>query len=1082
MSEDLERSQGFRPLLIAPQFDTPGPFAPGDRVGVTLPIHNLRAEDEHDVKVEFRAEGGTPEPGSVTIERIPAHSHANANTTVLIEGGDTTRTVAIYADLHLPQRDTLTTAKAHAIVRMHERLELHASCSGDLTTIHIRNESFTTANVIIRGEGVGLRPTEGTEWRLEEGGDAVVCAPFLLAPNEEREFTVPQRLRSVSAVTERGERTFAAVTTSAAIVPTLDPPELHVSYAETGIRSGDVLHFQIPLNNPSTSPVHDVMLTLKLPPSLELLPRSLAVDDVRVLPKHITVTGDTVMVNIGRLEEEKMTPVRGVLLSNVDRKESNESIAITGDLSAPNLPRYEIGAEIPVDREQAFGTTQTYLGELRPDGRAYAVNAVITNAESTPIERIRIRWQLAGLLPLEVRDDEGRELGLQTGSFNGKPCLITELQPIDPLEQRIVTMRVAPTLAMETHRRVGIQAALHVDSTSIRLGTSVLEIAAQPDLTNCAILCEFDSIRSGIPRIATLKIHNTGASAAEQVRLALTLPDGVVIEGLPEPQDGTRWILLTSLLPPGSKMERSFLIKLEEHPLGSSMVINATIDAKNVPPVDLTPLTLATPAAPMIQQPELTLYPLESGLLRVSAKIVNMGDAAAYDVLLKIPPDDHGDVVAGTTTIDGVTQDDRGVKSPLVVGLIVGTLPAGRERTVEWIVAPDSLSPYRATLIIEAKTAEHEALSKLIAQSPPRAPRPYARLATALPEARRIDINDQVRAPDRSSARAEEPAQRSNVDDLVSERSESALRSSDAPALESGVATAEPAVAAPQEPGGGLAGSNGHTNGATAFHEPAAPENATIAAGDGLGGSTNEDATATVDLGTAAPAASAPAEPEPEPAIDAESTPRAPETSLEAQDAGALASTTEAEEAEATIDLEAAPRVKQLAVLSALAASGEGGLLPHLLAARIFVADTIPLLQESLAPRLTEIHEATDLLCRKYDKYQLLTSRPDKRWLIQLDAMDAQILPAAVACIADLYAGQTELPTDADALDASLSLLHATRVVARGASTNTRLAEYGVALSQRFSEHNHDVARESRILGERDEELDRLLDDLLAHL
>ena len=1051
--------------LVPPRFEVPGPYKPGMKVPLTLSVHNLRAEEEHDVTVHFHADGARIEPSTVRVDSIAAHGRAQVGATAHILPTEEQRDLSAWAQVLLPGREPLDTARVTALILTHPRIVISARCIENETTISVRNDGTAPTVLKLYGVAADLRSVVDSldrAWRAAtdaraDGRGELVSDTFELGAEEQTEIRIPVRFASVRAVSIEGERAFTQTSVGASLVPMLKPPSFDVLYAPEGVRNGDVLQWYMPLENPSGRPVHDVQVKLELPASLELLEDSLAIDDVRVLSTDVGVDEHDVTIAVGRLDAVHTTMLRGVFLSHADRNDPNETLPVRGSVSAPSLTKYDIGVDLPIDRRPAFATTQTYLSEMRPaENGAYLVDATITNAESATIERVRIRWELAGVLPLDAKDDRGTPLVLQPGSYRGHPCLITDLATLQPNERRTITLRVEPTLAAEAERTIAVAAALLVDSTPVSLGVSRLEIAAQPDLHSSSLKCASDTLRTGIPRRVQLTIANTGASAAHDVRIAPDIPEGVVLEGLRDSDEGSRWIRLAQMLPPGSSLTTSLLVRLVENPRGDKVVLRATLDASNVSPIDLQPLVLETPSAPLLQQPELSLEPMDHGMLLVRARLANLGDGPATSVILRIPPDDHSDVVNGTTRIDGIPDPVPGLRAAILTGLPIGTLVAGSYREVEWLVSPDASRPYRATLIVDAEDAHGIKLPSLTAQSAPRIPRPFARLATALPEARRLADNEEVRAPERSTTVRATIAR----DELQSPEESSQLEASaPANALAAGTPAVDDTPTANRENVAASVVQQEQTQ------TEAFSTNGTIYA---------NGSTAREEHHTEAPVVTN------DDAFDGEGREIPPSTELTRTTPGAIA-VDEASLELPSLDPDNDARSRNIELLQKIAQRKDAGMLPHVLAARLLVADQIPNLSSDDQDALKEIHDAVAALCSQYRRFSYVGS-PDRRWLLQLDAYDAQILPAAARIVESLHPGEAVPPSTVEELDRTITLLHASRVTGRGRATNDRLEAYSVALAEHLQWPENQTPRLDVVLTTEDGQLDSLLADLLEHL
>ena len=1046
--------------LIPPRFEVPGPHKPGDRVPLTLDVHNLRAEEERNVSIDFQAEGADITPKTITVDRIAPHGRAQVDATAIVLPTEVKRELTAVAIITLSGREPLFTAPVTATIVTHPRISLSARSVNGETTIIVQNDGTAPTMLKLYGASSDLRDVVdslGRTWRRDPEAPAAVSRPelvtdpFEVAYGDKLEMVVPATLTSIRAISLEGERAFTQTSIGASLVPMLKAPALDVIYAPEGVRNGDVLQWYLPLENPSGRPVHDVMLTLNLPPSLTFVEDSLAIDDVRVLVSDVQSDASTVMIAIGRLDASHTTMLRGVFISKVDRNDPNETLPIRGQVTAPSVTTYDIGLDLPIDRRPAFATTQTYLGAMRHSANGtYTVDATITNAESATIDRVRLRWELSGVVPLDAHDDRDTALVLQPGSYRGNPCLITDLSTLEPQERRTITLRVEPTLAVEAERTIAVGAALLVDSTPVSLGVSRLDIAAPPDLHESGFCSKASNLRTGIPQRVQLQIKNTGTSAAYDVRLAAEIPEGVIIEGLRAPEEGSRWVRLAQMLPPDSSFTTSLTVRLLENPRGDRVIIRAAIDADNLSPIDLEPLVLETPSAPLLQQPEISLEQLDHGMLKVTARLANLGDGPATSVVLRLPPDDHSDIVNGSTKIDGVTDPVPGLKPALLAGFPIGTLSAGSFREVEWLVSPDASRAYRATLIVDAEDAHGERLPQLVATSAPRVPRPFARLATALPEARRLTDTVEERAPLRSTARA------TVTRDEIAATAQVEL---------TGDANGAPANALPAG-----ADSTASMNGKTDQHDAealAAAKTGDVTGGAGITG--NGDVTNSANGSNGAGDV-----------IDSTGNVVADSTEIAKSGNGAIVVDDAAMETP-SLDADNDARSRNFELLEKIAQRTDAGLLPHILAARLLVADSIPRLDDDGKAALKEIHEAVAALCGNFRRFSYVGS-PDRRWLLQLDAYDGQILPAAARIIEALHPGEVEPPTTVEQLDRAITLLHAQRVVGRGRATNECLDAYSVAISERLAWTSEQTPRLDHILSTTDGELDRLLADLLGNL
>ena len=739
-------------LLNAPQFERSGPFRPGMDVPVVLPLHNLRDDDESDIEVTFHGEAVSFATPQLTVGHIAARSSIDVRTNATVLPLNGKRDIAVWAEVRSRSGTVMKTAVANAPIFARPELALAAFENEGETRLSICNKGDAPTTVCLSVFSDFPLPAHA---RLRDqpialsGHANIYQSPEIeLGAGEEVPLVIAATgIKQVTITDHAGNRTAARPQVVRSLTPVLEPVTLNVTSAKEGVRQGDVLPFSFALRNGGHVVVEEVTAELHIPEHFRLLHETITVDDVRLVPARRTINGQTALLELGRVSLGAQVIVRGTLV--VDRNDHSqfESVDITGALRAKQLDELALHAEIYFDHRPAFAQSTTYLGDFvhLPDG-GYEISAVVTNAEDHPIERVRIRWDLLNLLPTRSpRRANGESIDLQPTSLDGRPALVTNLGTLAAHASETVTIALRPIVQQTNERdanagglaerELAVRAILLAGDGAIPLGESREQLAGQARLGQSAIVVTDERpLRIGVPVDGILDLRNEGDAPAYDVRIRLDMPPYVEAT-LPQAGNAAGWRTMCAVLPVGVQIKTPITFLLTGPPSQTTTTIRVQMDADGCAPMELPAIELHTPTRAVIDPPIVRAEPIDDGYIAISARIANNGDGIARNVVAHLPQD-PADLPAlpRSTSVDGMPVDDRGARSPLMAGLVLGELLPGAFRDISWIVAPNDELAYRARLRVSYDEGE-----VTIGTSAPRRPRLDSAFRKALPVARMLD-------------------------------------------------------------------------------------------------------------------------------------------------------------------------------------------------------------------------------------------------------------------------------------------------------------------------------------------------------
>lgn len=724
--------------LLAPQFLHPGPYAPGSSVDTLLPLRNESHQPERNLRLRFVSDSDivSIHPEEVEIERIGGKEQIEVKTTVhVLPDVVSSRTVKVWAELVGNTTGHLRTATAIMQINAVAKISLDM----DEQDVIVRNEGDAPTSVQMLFDPVPLGEDGRPRFACTDQG---IVESFTLAPRSSFAFSVGAYTGIVSARTAEGERTVLRCDRVQQTIPAIDA-SFTVSSPPDGARHGDLSLFTLDLHNLTGVAAHDIVLDLALPGGLKLVPDLLTLNDVRVLQQDTLVADDRAQIRCGRLAPNADSQLRGAFTITADRYSEEDVLDIDGFVTARAAERVRVRAGILLDREPQFSRNTTYLDDIEqmPDGRL-RVRCIITNSEPQNLQNSSVNIRLHGARISQVREFVGfhreeRTLPLQPSISDG-PMTRVSLGSLERDSRRELEILLEPTPTGSMQHHVGIAAVLLVDSYPISLGEHTKLITGRVNLTESELSRRQNDespLRLGMPVTINLQLKNSGSVPAHDVRVALRHPEQIDVE-LPVEREG-RWYRLIPHIPPGMAAGLPITLSLIEPINQYDVEIVAEVDAQGSEPVTLRAIRVRTPASPCVELSPVVVTSAPAGLLNVGVRVSNVGDGVAENVSITIPMDDHP--LPRTAKIDEAPVQEEGTLSPLVEGMVLGTLVPGTYRDVYWMVAPGT-GPYQAHVSVRYDGAE-----EVRAVSQPTTQHIRAGFAVALPDARRIDTTRDTR-------------------------------------------------------------------------------------------------------------------------------------------------------------------------------------------------------------------------------------------------------------------------------------------------------------------------------------------------
>lgn len=739
---DQRPSADLPARLAAPILVTNEPFVrPGEQLCVSLPLRAAHGTAGNDLVVRFFAESGECQPSFVRFPALSPGAEIVATTTATVNPSEGKLSLEVWADVRVGDADPIRSATARLPIQVRSKLALNAIDTGNHTAIAVENDGTGPALARLELYG-GPNLDAGGLVLIEDRPGRIVSDPFSVAVGERLElFVSGGPIDHVIVSAEDGER--------ASTTPERHPPaspgslsgELHVSAAAEGVRAGDTIVVTLPLANPGDVPLESLSALLAPVPGADLLWHSITVDESRLIAADLSETPDGALLRLGRLSPGARSVLRFSYRATFEDPRTLDALHLLVVARAANVPELELEADAPVDHRPMFAPSATYLDEILETEHGYAVDAVITNAESRALERLRIRFDLADAVPSDtvtlVHGTEERSIPLRPTALHEQAGLFADLGGLDPNDRITVRLGLAPARSLEDHRILRVRAILLADDAVLPIGEASRRVTGCVDLRESGVRRTDDRpLRLGMPVEVTLDVRNTGDSPAHDVRLALDLPAHVGAS-LPDAPRGGRWRPFAKMLPPGGAVTTTVTFFLIEAPGADTVEIPLHLDAQGQSAFEIGRLVFSTPTSPLVDPPRLQSEARDDGHIHFLARIANHGDGTAQAVAIRVKDDRQ--ILARSTAVDGVSLVDHGPRSPLATRLPLGDLPPGAYRDVTWIVAIADDVPYRTT--VEVTSANGPAVS---ATSIPRRARRRLQIDDALPKPRRMGESENL--------------------------------------------------------------------------------------------------------------------------------------------------------------------------------------------------------------------------------------------------------------------------------------------------------------------------------------------------
>ncbi|TAM91177.1 hypothetical protein EPN42_04765 [bacterium] len=656
--------------LLGPQLERRGPFAPGDRVAVTVPLVNERQVPLERVQVRFCADH--PEvrfdPESVDIPLVGGGEQLRVETSLLVpQLSSAIESVRVWAVLHNQVVGSLETA--HAEVRIESRAALRADC--DETDLIITNVGTAAARVHIDGDRT-LPPDWTTErMNIQPGGELRLSLPI-------------EPLGVLRCIEETsGERTVVIDRRSGAQPPRLSTRG-EARGPQSGVRVGDLLPIAIEVLN-SGGPAYDAEITLNLPGGVTLLSGYTTRDDVPLLDEDIVRRGRQVDIRLGCIQAQEHTVVRGAARVEQLTTEA-DSLAFAGEVrAAETSDQLRFGTRVL--RAPALSGHGTYFAPLREDEQGLIhTTLTITNAHGEPVDGALALTAHGAQIETVTREGRSLELGADAVDY-GTLVEIGSIAARSRVSMTIIASRIP--LASD----VGFEARMVVGGRTLPLAEVHQELVAEPRVSLTLRPQREARVRVGQPCLLEVSLANHGSDPLRGARLRPVVPEGVRMR-LPVKEEGGWYPLAGALAPLGGRTGFPLLVELSEPPYGNAIEVAIEVDSDNAPLVRSEAVVIATPSSPtlILSEPELREVG-KRGLVEVRVRVANRSDGVARDVWLAVRAEDRP--VPFTATLDAHSVDERGRGgSMLSEGMPLGDLPPGTQRDVAWYAAPSGPSYY----------------------------------------------------------------------------------------------------------------------------------------------------------------------------------------------------------------------------------------------------------------------------------------------------------------------------------------------------------------------------------------------------
>jgi hypothetical protein len=729
----VPRSNGL-PTLAPPILGSRAARRPGESVEVCLPVRPLAGRaSSSEIVVVFRADGARCEPERVNLGVIPASQTAVAVTQATILPINGHAEARIWAQVVAGEHEwesepVLVPIAARAAITV------GALTDDDRTTVMVLNggDRRTTVHLEI---GAHDEPRCDTLAITSMQANAFASEPFALDPGESAVHIVVSRdISLVTAISADGERAAATPRRALSSRTARIMPRLEMQPPHDGVRRGDIVPVRLALRNAGAAAASRIDVRYRRTPALEMLRDGLTIDGVRVIDADYLETDALATVRIPNLAPDAETVLDLSLRVDLVDVRDVDVLGVAFTVATAGV-EYHIDGELLVDRRPAFSQTQTYLEAIEEDAEGvdrWFVRGVVTNAESTALEQLRVRIDTAEIAPdtAILIEETGQWVGLRPIALAGGASLYADLGTLAAGERRSFRFGFTPERTDGHSRTLRVAAALMINDDVIPLNAQERTIPGRVDLSASSLRASSaNDLRIAIPVDASLEIRNDGFAAAYDVRLALEMPAGLG-STLPPAASG-RWRPITGMLPPGGAIRTAVRFFLTEPPSGEDVVVTAMLDARNAEPVTIGELRFSTPTAALVDAAHIRATALADGRLAFNARVANKGDGTAEDIVVRVV--DVDGIVARSTTFDGIPVDDHGAVSALVAGFRTGPLGPGEYRDIGFVVAPKDSEPFRLAVGVTAAGC-----AEIVSRSVPARANIQPSLAPGFPEPRRL--------------------------------------------------------------------------------------------------------------------------------------------------------------------------------------------------------------------------------------------------------------------------------------------------------------------------------------------------------
>lgn len=315
----------------------------------------------------------------------------------------------------------------------------------------------------------------------------------------------------------------------------------------------------------------------------------------------------------------------------------------------------------------------------------------VYNDGTAPETNVRLRL-IPGLHLGDIRVSEGADDAMPYAQA-------MDLGVVSPHHERVFTVHAKIASKVPDRSSAALGAVIEHDDGAVDLGTATMIVRSRPFVETVEWeLASRDALRPNRNIDVVVRVHNTGSDVLRDARLALTLPQELVVERAVDARrdrDG----LTFGDIPAESTHEARVTLRLNRAVAGNrALSLDGWLHAKGIAPVQFTQLPITTYSeAQFAQSAQVMAIPSESvnagERLYYEMRMRNDGDGPAERLTIRVVPTNLAVYVPSSTTINGMPIADDAGASPLwgSRGLVLADVNPSVELRVRWemiVMAP----------------------------------------------------------------------------------------------------------------------------------------------------------------------------------------------------------------------------------------------------------------------------------------------------------------------------------------------------------------------------------------------------------